>query len=109
MKRKKSLGNKITGYLFIGYLPGLFVLLTLDILEQQKFSLTIINRDVLVASILLSPLFYFGIPYCLKICKEIFMLFNKASLLQKIILGIFAFLTFGRIIRLIIMTFKQSS
>lgn len=109
MKRKKSLGNIITNYLFIGYLPGLFVLFTFDILEQKNFSLTIINRDVLIASILLSPLFYFGIPYCVKICKEIFILFKKANWLQKLILGIFAFLTFGRIIRVIIMTFKQNS
>ena len=108
MRRRKSIGRKIINWFSIGYLPGLFILFILDILEGEKIALNIINRDMLLASILLSPLFYFGIPYCVKTHKEIVELFKQANWIQRIILGVFAFLTFGRIIRVIIQTFKQS-
>jgi len=108
MRRRKSLGRKIVDWFFIGYLPGILIFLVLDSLENHLISINSLNRDTLLLSIFLSPLFYFGIPYCVKTHKEIVELFRQANWIQKLILGIFTFLIFGRIIRVIIQTFKQS-
>jgi len=105
VRRKKSFVRIFFKWLFVGFLPLLIAGLMFEYLRYGALSSF---RDSILMAIITSPFAYFGIPYFFNTMKDIGGLFRQANWIQKLILGIFAFLIFGRIIRVIIQTFNQS-